>query len=294
MNSVGGHRFFVIFKDDHSSFWFEFFMKHKSEVFDYFLKLARYTENVTGNKVIRLRSDNAKEYLSRSFQTHLDAQGICHDLTAPYTPEQNSVAERDNRTIVECAQRMLHHRCVPLRFWAEAVNTAVYILNRLAVKGRLEGRTPTGYWSGETPDVSHFRTFGSLAWSPRGPVIWISGSVASNDVLLLLQPKQNTFLLRPAAKKSPGFDVFLKILVYYLLDLDQCFATTKLLFALSEIQNTTSARSTLIFAITVFVSIRNERLLTFRIFLPINKLLIFSPRLYHQRSFKLFAILFTL
>jgi len=63
---------------------------------------------------------------------YLVSKGISHDLIAPYSPEQNSVAERDNRTIVECARSMLYQHQIPLHFGAEAINIAVYTLNRIS------------------------------------------------------------------------------------------------------------------------------------------------------------------
>ena len=111
-----------------------------------------------------MRSDNAKEYLSTRFQTFICNKGIRHETTAPYAPERNSVVERDNRRIVECARSMLYHKHVPLTFWAEVVNTAAYILNRVASR-ILHGLTPYEKWTRSKPNVSHLCVFGSLAYS---------------------------------------------------------------------------------------------------------------------------------
>ena len=121
-------------------------------------------KNEIGNRIQKLRTDNGSEYLSKKFQDYLSIKGIRHELTVPYCPEQNGVAERDNRTIVESACLMLHHRGMPLEFWAEAVNTAVYTLNRLSSKTIL-GSTPFQMWHGRKPDLSYFKEFGSLCYS---------------------------------------------------------------------------------------------------------------------------------
>ncbi|UYV83987.1 hypothetical protein LAZ67_X000796 [Cordylochernes scorpioides] len=89
--------------------------------------------------------------------------GIVHELTAPYTPEQNGIAERDNRTIVESARCLLHGRKMPLELWAEAVNTAVYLLNRCTTKV-LGNSTPYEIWYKRKPSILHLKTFGCNAY----------------------------------------------------------------------------------------------------------------------------------
>ena len=77
-----------------------------------------------------LRSDNGGEYTSNSFAKFCTEKGISHQFTVPYCPQQNGVAERMNRTIMEGARSMLYHAKLPLEFWAEACSTAVYLHNR--------------------------------------------------------------------------------------------------------------------------------------------------------------------
>lgn len=113
--------------------------------------------------MVKLWTDNGREFLSKDFQAYMQHKGICHELTSPYSPEQIFVIERDNRTVVECAHSMLHHRSLPLEFWGEAVNTTIYILNRVSSR-TLHGTTPHTKWYGEPPDVSYFWEFGSLCY----------------------------------------------------------------------------------------------------------------------------------
>ncbi|UYV73120.1 hypothetical protein LAZ67_10001878, partial [Cordylochernes scorpioides] len=87
----------------------------------------------------------------------------CYELTAPYTPEQNGISERDNRTIVESARCLLHGRKMPLELWAEAVNTAVYFLNRCTTKV-LGNSTPYEIWYKRKPSILHLKTFGCNAY----------------------------------------------------------------------------------------------------------------------------------
>ena len=91
-------------------------MKQKSEIYDIFKQLYEVSFNKTGNRIIKLRSDNAKEYLSGQFWAFIDEKGIRHETTTPYSPKKNSIAERDNRNIVESARSMLYNKGVPLLF----------------------------------------------------------------------------------------------------------------------------------------------------------------------------------
>ena len=118
-----------------------YFRKKKSDAFSMFqkFKVKPLVEKESGKSIITLRSNNGGEFCSNVFSSFLDTHGIKRQLTTPHTPQQNNVLERQNRTITEMAQSMLKHRHVLKKFWAEAVNTAIYLLNRspiVAVKGK--------------------------------------------------------------------------------------------------------------------------------------------------------------
>lgn len=113
--------------------------------------------------MVKLHTENGREFLSKDFQAYVQHKGICHELTSPYSPKHNSLIERDNRTVVKCACSMLHHRSLPLELWGEAVNTVSYILNRVSSR-TLHGATPFTKWYVEPPDVSYFQEFGSMCY----------------------------------------------------------------------------------------------------------------------------------
>ena len=92
-------------------------------------------------------------------------KGIKHQLTIAYTPEQNGVAERMNRSLMESARAMISHANLPNSFWAEAVATAVYLRNRSESSALKEDLTPYEIWYGRKHDVSHLRVFGCIAYS---------------------------------------------------------------------------------------------------------------------------------
>ncbi|CAD7003740.1 unnamed protein product [Ceratitis capitata] len=127
----------------------------------YFLRLNRLKQWLRC-KIKILRSDNGREYLSKSFENFLKENGIVRQLTVPYTPQQNGVAERANRTLVEMARSMIVHSGLGECFWAEAVATAAYLQNRSVTKS-LANRTPYEAWTSRKPNVSHLKVFGQLA-----------------------------------------------------------------------------------------------------------------------------------
>ncbi|GBP81290.1 Retrovirus-related Pol polyprotein from transposon TNT 1-94 [Eumeta japonica] len=106
------------------------------------------------------RTDNGLEFCSNEFEDHLKAAGIIHQKTNAYTPEQNGMSERINRTIIERARCLLFDSGLDKKFWAEATNTAVYLRNRSVASG-LNNKTPYNLWMKQKPDLSHIRIFGS-------------------------------------------------------------------------------------------------------------------------------------
>jgi len=107
-----------------------------------------------------LRSDNGGEYISGEFKNFCSAEGIRRELIAPHNPQQNGVAERNNRTIVGAAWAMLHDQGLLLHLWEEACNTKVYVQNHCP--HRILGMsTPKEAYSGKKPDLSHLRIFGA-------------------------------------------------------------------------------------------------------------------------------------
>ena len=129
--STLGFQYFVTFIDDYSRCTWLFLMKNRAELFSIFQKF--YTEIQTQfNISIRvLRSDNAREYFSAPFTSFMSHHGILHQSSCAHTPQQNGVAERKNRHLVETARTLLLHSHVPFRFWGDAVLTACYLINRM-------------------------------------------------------------------------------------------------------------------------------------------------------------------
>jgi hypothetical protein len=106
-------------------------------------------------KIETLRSDNGGECTSQAFSKFLQAHNVSNELTVPYTPQENGVFDRANRTIVEQARAMLHDVDLPIRFWAKAVSTAIYLKNRSPRSALPNGLLPQELWTGRKPSLSH-------------------------------------------------------------------------------------------------------------------------------------------
>ena len=162
-NSFGGSLYFVTFIDDASRKLWVYFLKQKSDVFDVFKKWRATAENETGLKLKCLRSDNGGEYCSDEFEKYCAMNGIKRQKTVPRNPQQNGVAERMNRTITERARCMRIHAGLPKQFWADAVSTAAYLINR-GPSVVLNCGLPQEAWTGKKVNLSHLRIFGCVSY----------------------------------------------------------------------------------------------------------------------------------
>ena len=163
--SLGQKRYFVSFTDDYSRYCQIYLMRNKSEVLDKFKEFEALVANETGLNIGTLRTDNGGEYISKDFKDFLRSKGIRHELTVPYSPAQNGVSERLNRTLVESARTMISFARLPDSYWGEAVSTAVYIRNRVPTRAFREKVSPYEKWYNRRPDLSHLRVFGCVAYA---------------------------------------------------------------------------------------------------------------------------------
>ena len=173
VDSIGGSRYVLSFIDDFSRYATVYFLKQKSEVLEKFKNFVQMVEKSMGERKIKnlciwnnvkaMRSDSGGEYSSAEFTEFCATKGISHQFTNPYSPEQNGVAERFNRTLIESVRSMILHANVPLNLWAEAVNTSVYVHNRSPTVA-LDNQTPYECWFQKKPDVSNLRVFGCVCY----------------------------------------------------------------------------------------------------------------------------------
>jgi hypothetical protein len=161
-SSLGKNNYFLLFIDDFSRKTWVYFLKQKSEVFSTFKKFKAVVEKESGQEIKAMRTDRGGEFTSKEFLEFCEENGIRRPLTVPRSPQQNGVAERKNRTILDMARSMLKSKKMPKEFWAEAVACAVYLSNRSPTRS-VWGKTPQEAWSGRKPGISHLRVFGSVA-----------------------------------------------------------------------------------------------------------------------------------
>lgn len=158
VRSLGGNRYFISFIDDCSrKSWIEC-LRSRDQIFQVIKQWQAIVELESDAKVVRFRCDNAKEYIKS--ERLIKTEGIQMEYTSTYTPEQNGVAERYNRTVVQIVRAMFTWAGLPVTFWAEAAKTANYLRNRLP-SGE-DKMCPEELWSAKKPSVDHLKTFGCL------------------------------------------------------------------------------------------------------------------------------------
>jgi hypothetical protein len=121
-------------------------------------------ENLYERKIKILRLDNGGEYTSKEFVNFHRDVGIKRELTTPYNPQQNGVAERKNRTLMDAVNTMIHNQDLPICLWAEATMATVYVQNGLS-HNALGFKTPEEMFIGNKPEVSHIKIFGCPTFS---------------------------------------------------------------------------------------------------------------------------------
>ena len=155
-------RYLITFTDDFSRKTWVYFLIEKSEAFVVFKRFKIHVEKETNSFIRALRTDRGGEFTSQEFTNFCDVNGIRRQLTAAYTPQQNGVAERKNRTIMNMVCSMISEKKIPKPFWPEAVNWTVHVLNRSPTLA-VQNKTPEEAWSGVKPSVEHFRVFGCIS-----------------------------------------------------------------------------------------------------------------------------------
>jgi transposase InsO family protein len=157
--SLSGCLYYVIFVDDCSRKCWIYFLKAKNDTFDKFKEYKSFIEKQTGKHIKTLRTDNGGEFESLQIEDFCKEAGIKRQLTMPYNPQQNGVAERKNMTICEAAKAMMFHQDLPNSLWEEATSTAMYIHNRCP-HAILKEKTLEEVFSRTKPEVGHLRIIG--------------------------------------------------------------------------------------------------------------------------------------
>ena len=160
-------KYFITFIDDLSRYGYVYLMHEKSQAIDIFEMFITEVERQLDKKIKIVRSDRGGEYYGRydesgqnpgPFAKFLEKHGIRAQYTMPSTPQQNGVAKRHNRTLMEMVMSMMSYSSVPISLWGEALKTAMYILNR--VPSKAVPKTPFELWTGRKPSLRHIHIWG--------------------------------------------------------------------------------------------------------------------------------------
>lgn len=160
--SLGECRYIVLCKDEASSYRLIRLAETKTDIPNLVIAMISQAKFESGNKVLRIVTDNGSEFVNKFLSGYIRSEGINHKLSVPYTPQQNGFIERDVRTIVEGTRTLLSKTNLPKGLWGEAVNTVVYTLNR-TLSSINRDKTPYELWFNRKPSVKNLHIFGERA-----------------------------------------------------------------------------------------------------------------------------------
>jgi transposase InsO family protein len=158
--SIGGNKYDLVIIDDYSHFTWVFLLEDKNESQEVLKKFLKRAQNEFDAKVKKIRSDNDTEFKNTQVEDYLDEEDMKHEFSAPCTRQQNGMAERKNRILIEVARTVLDEYKTFDRFWMEAVNTGCHASNHLYLHNLLK-KTPYELLTSNKPNISYFRVFGS-------------------------------------------------------------------------------------------------------------------------------------
>ncbi|GKC58974.1 putative ribonuclease H-like domain-containing protein [Tanacetum coccineum] len=153
--------YYLVITDDYSRFSWVFFLATKDETSGILKTFITGIENQINHKVKIIRCDNGTEFKNNDMNQLCGMKGIKREFSVARTPQQNGVAERKNRTLIEAARTMLKDSLLPTTFWVEVVSTACYVQNRVLVT-KPHNKTPYELLHGRPPSISFMRPFGCL------------------------------------------------------------------------------------------------------------------------------------
>ncbi|KAK1618388.1 hypothetical protein QYE76_023905 [Lolium multiflorum] len=157
--SLGAKKYCLVIVDEYSRYTWVYFLKKKDETQQIFIDFATEVQRQHNLLIMEIRSDNGSEFKNYTLNDFLSDEGIRHQYSAAYTPQQNGVAERKNRTLMDMARSMMAEYKSRYKFWAEAISTACHSSNRLYLRKGLN-KTPYEILTGNKPNISYFKVFG--------------------------------------------------------------------------------------------------------------------------------------
>ncbi|KAL0279419.1 UNVERIFIED_CONTAM: hypothetical protein PYX00_000983 [Menopon gallinae] len=193
--SLGKSKYFVTFTDEKSRWTEVYFIRKKSQVLEKFKEFRAKMEKLTERKIKFLQSDNGTEYVNNEFDKYLKENGIQRRLSISYSPQQNGISERKNRTLLDMARCLLIQAGMKPSFWAEAVNTANYIRNRCPTSA--QNSSPYEILFGKQPYLGHMKEFGCD--------VFVKNNAPNKDKF---QPRAQKMIFVGYSLQSKGYRVY--------------------------------------------------------------------------------------
>jgi len=185
--------------DDYSHFTWTLFLASKDETFGKFVAFIKKVEKRVRQSLVCLRSDHGTEFENSSFIDYCNEHGVEHNFSAPRTPRQNGVVERKSRTLEDMTRTMLIASGLARNFWAEALNTSCYIVNRCMIRPVLN-KTPYELFKGRKPNIIHLRLFGCKCYVHNN----------GKDALGKFDPRSDEAIFLGYSSHSKAYEVFNK------------------------------------------------------------------------------------
>jgi transposase InsO family protein len=157
--SIGGNLYCLVIIDDYSCYTWTLFLGDKSETSEIFKTFVRRTQREYNSSIVKIRSDNGSKFKNINIEDWCDKEGVKHEFSTTYTPQQNGVVKRKKKTLITLARSMLDDYGTPERFWVEAINTVCHATNQVYLYRLLE-KTPYELLVGRKPNIFYFRVFG--------------------------------------------------------------------------------------------------------------------------------------
>lgn len=191
--SLGGSKYALCLKDDFSKYRTVYFLKIKPDSLDCFRDYFTRIRTQTGNNPKRLRMDNGTEEVNADINDLTSSLGMIHELTCPFSPQQNGRIERDMRTLLEAVTTVLIDSKLKQTFWAEALSYVVYTLNRVS-KSSIDGKTPFElYYNRDAFDVSSLRKEKRKKFNAKGEEGIFVGYQLHTKGYKVYKPETRTF-----------------------------------------------------------------------------------------------------
>lgn len=170
VTSVDGFKYFLTIVDDFTHAVWVYLLKSKDEVSNWIIVFYNFLINHFDKRIKIIRSDNGTEFINHKVKEFCESKGIFHQTSCVSTPQQNGIAERKHRHLLNVARSLLFQSGIPLKYWSDCILTSTFWINRLP-SSVLSGKSPFQLIYNKLPVFENLRVFGSLCFATRLNVV---------------------------------------------------------------------------------------------------------------------------